>query len=170
MRCRLLAFILVQVIGIASASAQAIDREQPIDIEADNLTVDEPSGVYTYSGSVQVNQGTLSIFAEVVQIQAQDEEIVRVVASVGPEHPELARYEQLRAGEIQKVRGEARTITYHVSEERLEFSGEARLSQGSETTVSGDIVNYDARAGRVQASSNGNTRVRTTINQGAGEQ
>ncbi len=139
--------------------AESVDNEQPIHVEADRLTVSQESGTSVYRGNVVVNQGSLRLSAEEVSIFSEADEITRIVASVPDTATKLAVYEQ----QEQLVQGQARRIIYHVSEDRLEFVGDAALRRGNDTRVSGDRVNYDAAAGRVNASSEQSGRVKTTI-------
>lgn len=156
--------ILLLLAATAAASVDAADNELPIQVEADRLTVEEDSGISTYSGDVTVNQGPMNLRADKVEIFSTDDEITTIVATTDS-GDRLARYEQLPEGERKRVEGEARRIVYHVREERLELLGRAMLSQDDATTVSGDAVNYDAGAGRVNATSGDEGRVRTIIRQ-----
>lgn len=153
------------LLALASAGTVSADNRQPIQIEADRLTVEEDSGISTYSGNVAVSQGLLNLRAETVEIHSADDEITRIIATVPESAAQPARFEQLSDGRRERVEGEARRIIYHVREDRLELLGKAMLSQADETTVSGDAVNYDASAGRVNATSSESDRVRTTIRQ-----
>lgn len=161
---RLLTFAALLLAFFASASENA----QPIQVEADRLTVEESSGVSVYSGNVRVSQGPLKLIADEVRIYSTEEAVTRIVASVLAED-RLARYEQLASEDRMHVEGEAREIVYHLQEERLEFNGSAILSQADETTVSGETVEYDAAAGRVNATSGADGRVKTTIRQAGQE-
>lgn len=163
--CRHILMLTIVTSGLAGAA----DNRQPIQIEADSLTVEESTGISTYSGNVAVTQGARQLHAEQVRIFSENEQIIRIVASVPAAATSLARYQRLADDDQDEVEGQARSITYYVREERLEFVGEATLSQSDETTVSGETVNYDAAAGRVDASG-GDERVKTTIRQGTRDQ
>lgn len=161
---RLLACAALLLASVVLASENA----QPIQVEADRLTVEESSGVSVYSGNVRVSQGPLKLIADEVRIYSTEDAVTRIVASVLTED-RLARYEQLPGEDRMHVEGEAREIVYHLQEERLEFNGSAMLSQADETTVSGERVEYDAAAGRVNATSGADGRVKTTIRQAGQE-
>ena len=161
---RILSLAALLLAAVASASENA----QPIQVEADQLTVEESSGVSVYSGNVRVSQGPLNLIADEVRIYSTGDAVTRIVASVQGED-RLARYEQLPGDDRMHVEGEAREIVYHLQEERLEFNGSAMLSQADETTVSGEKVEYDAAAGRVNATSGADGRVKTTIRQAGQE-
>jgi lipopolysaccharide export system protein LptA len=47
-----------------AASAEKADREQPIDLEADSVTVNDAKKTSTYVGNVILTQGTLVIHAD----------------------------------------------------------------------------------------------------------
>ena len=161
---RILSLAALLLAAVASASENA----QPIQVEADQLTVEESSGVSVYSGNVRVSQGPLHLIADEVRIYSTGDAVTRIVASVQGED-RLARYEQLPGDDRMHVEGEAREIVYHLQEERLEFNGSAMLSQADETTGSGEKGEYDAAAGRVNATSGADGRVKTTIRQAGQE-
>ncbi len=145
-----------------NAFALKADQEQPIKIEADAATVDEKNGVSTYRGNVTVNQGSLFISADEVQIHSTDNEVVRIVAKVPLSALELVHYEQLPDND-DLISGNARTIVYFVKEERLEFLGEAILRQADAKSFSGETIQYSVTDSRVNAESSGDRRVITTI-------
>ncbi|XOV87272.1 MAG: lipopolysaccharide transport periplasmic protein LptA [Pseudomonadota bacterium] len=144
------------------ALALKSDQQQPIKIEADAATVDEKNGVSTYRGNVTVNQGSLFISADEVQIHSAGNEVVRIVARVPLTAAELVHYEQLPDND-DLISGNARTIVYFVKEERLEFLGEAILRQADAKSFSGETIQYSVTDSRVNAESSGDRRVITTI-------
>ncbi len=156
-------FFVTLTLILFVASAVADDNKARIVINADRMTAIEDSEIVTYKGNVVVSQGLRSLKAEEVTIHYADDEIVRIEATVPDSGELLARFEQLADDDRDRVEGEARRIVYHVLEDRLELLGSAMLSQADQTTVSGDSVDYDADARRVNASSGENSRVRTVI-------
>ena len=48
------------------------DREQPIEISADAGMVNEAAGISTYSGNVAIDQGSMHIAADEVEVVITD--------------------------------------------------------------------------------------------------
>ncbi|MEE4383519.1 MAG: lipopolysaccharide transport periplasmic protein LptA [Pseudomonadales bacterium] len=125
------------------------DREQPIEIEADRAELDDATGRAVYSGSVRLDQGTLRVTADRLEIQTDRARVTRITAE-GAEDGEPARYRQIpREGE-QPVRASAETIVYDTTTETIELSGDARLEQ-AEDRFEGDRISYDLRTRKVAA-------------------
>jgi lipopolysaccharide export system protein LptA len=141
--------LLVCLLLSSPVPALESDRDQPIRIQADAAVVDESSGISTYTGNVSVHQGTLHIAAQEVQIHTSQDEVTLIVASVPDDAERLAHYEQ-RPEENKLVMADARTIRYHVAEERFHLVGDARLTQG-EDTFTGEVIHYEADKRRVKS-------------------
>ncbi|MEM7220164.1 MAG: lipopolysaccharide transport periplasmic protein LptA [Pseudomonadota bacterium] len=121
------------------------DADQPIRITADELVYEDKLDRATYTGDVQINQGSVEIRADRVTVELEDEKIVRVRAEGEPAYYS----QQLKAGE-ERMNADARVIVYHTSDERVDLRGDAHLVQEG-NDVRGDEIAYDIRAGRVEA-------------------
>ena len=140
------------------------DREQPIEISADAGMVNEAAGISTYSGNVAIDQGSMHIAADEVEVVITDKQVVQIIARSLPESKDLARYEHLPDKADTPVFAEARLITYLVQEERLQLAGQARLQQ-IQDSFSGELLSYDVNRGIVDLKSgNGEgDRIKMTI-------
>lgn len=158
-RLLLLAILSCPVLSPALES----DSSQPIRIQADAAMVDKLEGTSFYRGNVVINQGTLKVAADEVEIHTLDSEVIQIIATAADEPGKLARYEQQINAEKDMVSAQARKITYLVQEERLHLSGTARLEQaGDEFT--GDLLYYDLGRGIVNLNSDGGAdRINMTI-------
>jgi lipopolysaccharide export system protein LptA len=134
-RCTIYALLL-----LASGAAPAIgaegDASQPIEIQADAATVDERKGISTYSGSVQITQGSMQLSAEIVRVYAPERRLERVEAE-----GQKVRFRQLDA-EGQEVRAEAQTVDYRAAAGEITLTGEAKLWRG-ESIVESERIVYD---------------------------
>ena len=148
--------VLVTLIAPPGWAATA-DADQPIHIRADAAELDEARGMVIYRGSVRLDQGTLKVTADTMTIELEDERVIRVTAE-----GRRAHYEQRLAEERPEVMADADTIVYHTQDERIELRGNARLSQ-EPNEFSGEIINYDIRAGRVDATATESGGVRMTL-------
>ena len=140
-----------------SSHALDSDRYQPIRIQADAAMVHETEGTSSYKGNVIIQQGTLLVTADEVEIYTAEHEVIQIVAKAANEPSALAHYEQQINEEKDMVRAEARTITYLVQEERLHLTGSAKLHQVKDT-FTGALLFYDLGRGIVNLNSDDNDR------------
>lgn len=128
------------------AMALATDKQQPIHIESDSATRNEKSGLTTYVGRVQMDQGSLRINASKVVIHSIKNEVSKIVATGLP-----AKYKQRPATAKPEVIATANTIEYFLTDEKLILIKNANLVQSDGTTLSGDRINYDMKDAVVKA-------------------
>jgi lipopolysaccharide export system protein LptA len=128
------------------AMALATDKQQPIHIESDSATRNEKSGLTTYVGSVQMDQGSLRINASKVVIHSIKNEVSKIVATGSP-----AKYKQRPATTKPEVIATANTIEYFLTDEKLILIKNAHLIQSDGSTLSGDRINYDMKDAVVKA-------------------
>jgi len=147
------AALLLLAAAVPQAFSLPEDADQPIHIKADSAEMDQESGRVTYRGSVQMDQGTMRVTSDVMVIEVEDDQVVRITAE-----GELAHYEQQLKLEQSKVSADARTIVYHTQDERVELIGDAHLSQ-NDNEFKGERIHYDVRGGIVDASAADGGRV-----------
>lgn len=138
-------WLLANAVSVPAVLAVDADADQPIHIRADSAELNEASGVATYRGSVQMDQGTLRVTADTMTIELDNEQVVRITA-VG----QRAHYQQRLSLDQPEVLADAETIVYHTQDERVELIGDAHLTQDP-NEFSGEVINYDMRAGKVDA-------------------
>ena len=126
--------------------ALATDKQQPIHIQSDSAIRNEKSGLTTYQGNVQMDQGSLRINANKVVIHSIDSEVSKIVATGSP-----AKYKQRPAITKPEVIATASTIEYLLIDEKLLLIKNANLIQSDGTTMSGDRINYDMKDAVVKA-------------------
>jgi len=138
------------------------DTKQPIEIEAQSVVVDETTGFNEFSGDAEVRQGSLLLFAELIQVQTDNEEVVSMIAKGSLEKP--AKYIQSQENQARFVEATASQITYDVDKGMVFLVGTARLVQGFDS-FSGDTLDYDINNDRVIVKGNkyGTERVKFKI-------
>jgi lipopolysaccharide export system protein LptA len=141
----------------ALALGLASDREQPIQIQADRVMIDERQRVSTYEGGVELSQGTLRVTAARVEVH-RGEELERVIATGSP----VTFRQQPDEGE--EIRGQSQRVDYQAAKSIIELTGEAHLWQGKDE-FSGPRIVYDAVRSLVRAEGQGGSggRVSATI-------
>ncbi|MBK1701591.1 lipopolysaccharide transport periplasmic protein LptA [Thiococcus pfennigii] len=157
---RLIAALLLALAAAAPAAEPPADQDQPIQIEADSVELDEQQSTSLYLGNVIVVQGGMRIEADRVLV-AHD-------ATRRPEHVtawgEPVRYRQRPTGDAQEHRANALRMEYDVAKDEITLIGRAELIQGDDRFSSDRIV-YDRSQAQVKAgaSAAGSGRVRITI-------
>ena len=160
-RPTLLAILLLSCCA-PQAMALTSDKNQPIDIVADSVDIDEAHGTSTYSGHVEINQGSIRLQADQVVVEHHPGQPRKINATGAP-----AKFRQLPDGSKEYITGTARQLLYQLDSEELILNGDAQLNQGKDRFHSDRIV-YDRVKSIVKAgaAAQGKERVRVTIQPG----
>ena len=137
---RLMLFIGCCALALAgtSALAEKADREKPINLEADRVTVDDIKQVSTFEGNVVLTQGTLMIRGDRMEVR-QDNEGFKYGTSWG----KLAYFRQKREGFDEYVEGSAERIEYDGRADKVQMFIRASMKRGQDE-VRGNYISYDA--------------------------
>ena len=123
--------------------AERTDREKPIQMEADRVTVDNTRQISTFEGGVQVRQGTLLIEASKVVV-TQDKQGFSQITATG----ELAHFRQKRDGLNEYAEGFGERIVYDSQAETANFFGQARVKREGDD-VRGEHIIYSTKNRRI---------------------
>lgn len=157
-RPALLASLLLALLA-PQAHALSSDKDQPIDIVADSVDIDEAKGTSTYTGHVEINQGSIRLRADKVVVEHKPGQPRKVKATGEP-----AEFRQLPDKSKEYVTGTAKQLQYRLDSEELVLTGDARLNQGKDHFRSDRIVYDRVRAVvKAGAAAQGKDRVRVTI-------
>lgn len=152
---------LVTLALILSASANALpgDRKQPINIEADRAVMNDITRTIVYEGEVLVEQGSLQIRGNRVEITTNEQNEVEQFVSTGTP----ATFENQRLAEqAEPIVGTADTIEYSFETDLIVLNGDAEIqSEGS--AFSGPLITYRLETGEVIASGDRGNRVSMTM-------
>jgi lipopolysaccharide export system protein LptA len=118
------------------------DRDKPVNLEANRLTVDEGKKVQVLEGNVQLVQGTLTIRAEKLVVTQDASGFQKGVAYSGGGR--LATFRQKREGKDEYIDGEAERIEYDSKAEKTELFDKAYIKSGLDE-VRGQYISYDAK-------------------------
>lgn len=151
--------------GIGPALSQNVDREQPVNIEADRVTVDDRNKVHTFEGNVVLTQGSLVIKGDKLVVTQGADGFQTGIATANGDR--LATFKQKRSGTDEIVDGEAERIEYSSRTERAKLFNRARVTSGGDE-VRGHYIEYDALTENYLVNSqpgtrNGDNRVRVVI-------
>jgi len=117
-------------------------REQPISIYADQLSIDDSTGVSHYRGHVELQQGDLKFSGDELELTQKEGAVTLMQASGSPAHFERSEPKSLKA--------EAIHIDYDNSKGEVILRGNAQLWQDSDQ-FRGALIHYNIDSRRVKA-------------------
>jgi lipopolysaccharide export system protein LptA len=169
MNNQLLNCVLIISLGLSVASklafAESADRDKPIELEADSLSVNDAKKTSTYTGNVILTQGTLIIRAAKLIVREDKDGFQHSTSTGNP-----TTFKQKREGKNEYMEGSAQRIEYDGRMDKVQLYTKAWVKR-NEDIVHGDYISYDAIAeyaeviGGVKSESGGTTsgRVKATI-------
>jgi lipopolysaccharide export system protein LptA len=123
------------------AFAERADRDKPMQLEANRISIDDAKKIQILEGDVVVIKGTMVLKADKVVITEDKYGFQLGVATGGKDG--LARIRQKREGLEEYIDGEAERIEYNTNTEVAEFFRRAWVRSGDDQ-VKGDYIWYDA--------------------------
>ena len=135
--------LILLLIGLCTslqAFAEAADRDKPIELEADTVTVNDAKKTSTYTGTVILTQGTLVIRADKLVVREDKEGFQHSTSTGNP-----TTFKQKREGKNEYMEGSAQRIEYDGRMDKVQLYTKAWVKRG-EDIVHGDYISYDANA------------------------
>ena len=123
-----------------NAMAEAADRNKPIELEADTVTVNDAKKISIYSGNVILTQGTLVIHAAKLIVREDKEGFQHSTSTGNP-----TTFKQKLEGKSEYMQGSAQRIEYDGRMDKVQLYTRAWVKRG-EDIVQGDYISYDANA------------------------
>ncbi len=136
---RALATLCVLALLALPALAEKADRDKPVNLEADRVTIDDAKQLAIFEGNVVLTQGTLQIRGDRMEVR-QDKEGFKQGTTWG--NP--ASFRQKREGYDGYIEGWAERIEYDGRIETMQMFNRAQLKRGQDE-VRGNYISYDAR-------------------------
>lgn len=156
MRINRIAIISVLMLPTA-ALALTSDKNMPVFVEADNVSIDDTNEVSTYTGNVRYRQGTIQIEAQEVVIHTRNRQLKSVHASGAP-----VSFRQRPDNSEIDVLGSAKNIQFSASDRQVVFTGDAQFHQG-ENQFAGARMEYDLKSNIVRASGDQKSKERVRV-------
>ena len=122
-----------------AAHAELADRDKPVNLEADTMTVDDARKVSVYQGNVVLTQGTLVIRADKLLVTESQEGFHHGTATGNP-----ATFRQKREGVDEYVEGYGQRIEYDSAKDMVELFTQARMKRNQDE-VRGNYISYDGK-------------------------
>ncbi|MBL8397665.1 MAG: lipopolysaccharide transport periplasmic protein LptA [Candidatus Accumulibacter sp.] len=123
------------------AEAERTDRDKPIHLEADRMSIDDLKKVQILEGNVVLTQGSLEIRTQRLVVTQDANGFQKGTATGGPNG--LVRFKQKRDGSNSIIEGEAERIEHDARTEKTDFYNRARIKSGLDE-VKGQFISYDA--------------------------
>lgn len=136
------------LISAQSSFAERADRNKPINVEANSLSVDDEKHTQTLEGDVLLTQGTLTIRANKMIITEDTQGFQRGVASGGANGK--AYFRQKREGRTDFIEGEGERIEYDTRTEVAELLNNAWVKSGQDL-IKGAYIWYDSVSEKYRA-------------------
>jgi lipopolysaccharide export system protein LptA len=121
-----------------AAFAEKSDRDKPVNIEADRVTVDDKKKESVFDGNVTMTQGTLMLKADKVVVTQDAGGFNHAVAYGKP-----AYFKQKREGYDEYIEGTAERLEYDGKADKMQMFVNAEVHKGNDE-VKGDYISYDA--------------------------
>ena len=140
-------YICLSCLFVVSLPSWALrsDRDQPINIKADRVEINEKTEVSHYQGHVYMKQGTLVIKADSVYVYLKNGELNKIIIDGKP-----ATFEQKPEDNKDIVKSRAKHMEYYAKKQLLVLKQDARIVQGA-NNFSGDFIEYDTLNSTVKA-------------------
>jgi lipopolysaccharide export system protein LptA len=123
----------------ASCFAERADREKPVQLDADQVTIDDVKQISTFIGGVKLTQGTLQLLGDkVVVTQSKDGFTLATVFG------KTASFRQKREGLNEFVEGSGERIVYDTRTETVDFYNQARVKRDLDD-VRGEHISYSVK-------------------------
>jgi lipopolysaccharide export system protein LptA len=136
--------------------AKKSDREQPVDLTADQSELDAETGFTLITGNVVIEQGTLEIHSDEARVFMQDGRMSRILLDGQP----ATWKQQLESGEWMDA--ESLQIDYDVSAEQILLIGNAVVDH-PQGEITGDRISYDLAAEKLRGDSTTGGRIKMRI-------
>ena len=121
------------------AHAEKADRDKPVNLEADTVTLDDARKVSVYQGNVVLTQGTLTLRADRVQVTQNATGLDKISATGRP-----VAFRQKIDGQDAYIEGFSDRIEYDSVNSQLELIGHAQLRRGNDE-LRGAQISYNAK-------------------------
>ncbi len=130
--------MLCTVLMVPATHAEKADREKPVNLEADSVTLDDIRKISVYQGNVILSQGTLMLRADQIQVTQNEKGLDKLNATGRP-----VMFRQKVDGRDEFIEGFAERIEFDSINSQLELIGQARLRRNGDE-LRGERISYNA--------------------------
>lgn len=144
----LLPACLVAVCAFAASN----DRQQPVNLRADRIDIDQKKGTSLYRGHVLLTQGTLRLGASRAEARNRGNRVEIVTAEGSP-----VTFRHRPEGGVEFIEGQASRVHYRVPDRQVDLYGNVRLQRGRDS-FRADVAHYDIENRKLLAEGNAQQR------------
>ncbi len=138
--------ILLCLLGSLASFALSTDKDQPIEVEADEAELDDMNDVSIYRGNVIVRQGSIHMTGDVMTVYSKGgDELDYIIIEGNP-----ATYKQLPDNSSVHDQAKAIRMEYHETKNLVILIRDAWVKQDTSTLV-GERIEYNTELSRVKA-------------------
>ena len=135
--------------------AERADREKPIQLDADQVTINDAQKISTFMGGGKLTQGTLQLLGDkVVVTETKDGFTLATV------YGRVASFRQKREGLNEYVEGSGERIVYDTRTETVDFYNQASVRRDLDD-VRGEHISYSVKTEIFQVSGSGDSESNT---------
>ncbi len=131
--------LLIIVLAWNPCYAELSDRDKPVHLEADRVSIDDARQTATFEGNVQLVQGTMTIHSDKLVVAQYKDGNTHGTATGNP-----ASFRQKREGTDEYVEGYGNRIEYDTRDGTVELFGQARMKR-QQDEVRGDYIIYNSK-------------------------
>lgn len=143
-----LAVVMPTMLHHPVALALSTDKDQPMNIQADRVDIDDEKGTSIFRGKVIITRGSIRITGDKVTVYRDKEKNLDKVHAVG----KPAHFQQRPDNKPDDVIAEALDLRYNAVTETLDLKKQAKAIQGGNVTT-GDHIIYKSKTDTVIAKS-----------------
>ncbi len=127
------------------AMAMPEDAQQAIHITADSATRNDQTGITVYKGDVLLTQGSMKVIGDSIELRQSGTRVSTIIAKGSP-----AEFQQRPEAGKEVTHAYGEVLDYNIRTKELEITGQAKISQGSDS-FSGNRIIYDMNRSTVNA-------------------
>lgn len=150
-RLAVLLLLIPLLLAGGPALAEKADRNKPVNIEADRVTVDDLHKVSVYLGNVVLVQGTMTLRADKIEVHQDAEGFNSATAYGNP-----VSFRQKRDGVDEYIEGFAKRMQYDGKPGTLQLFDDAHLKRGADE-LRGSYISYNANTEFFEVKGGGNS-------------
>ena len=139
-----------------NAAALSTDSNQPMNIEADRVDIDDDKGTNTFRGNVKITRGSILISGDKVIVFRDKEKNLDKIHITGKQ----AHFQQTPDNKNVPVVAEADELFYDSIKEILIMRRNGKIVQGGDT-FTGDHIIYDSKRNKITAKQTNATSTET---------
>ena len=136
--CKVVLAAAASLVIALPAHADKADRNKPIHLEADRVTVDDAKQLATFTGNVVLTQGSMILRGDRMEVR-QDRDGFKHGTMWG----NLAYFRQKREGYDDLIEGWAERVEYDGRADKVQMYNRAMLKRGQDE-VRGSYISYDS--------------------------